>query len=282
MIWSGGRILPDEALAIPCTDRTFEHGLGLFETARTWGGRPCLLEAHRARMLRSARELGMPIDPAAFPDARAVADLLAAEGQAGDRMLRITATGGEPGGPGPVVWMRSGPLPPGSPVGFVWENDPWTVALDGWAVARDDATARHKMLNYWSRRTAFETARARGFHEVLSRTPDGAYWEGSRTSLFAVKGGCLLIPALDGPIVPGVMRGFVLEDASRLPGEVRDVPGISRDDLLASDEVFLANAVRGIIPVVFRENPGPFVRGPWVGSIGQRVAQRLESGEDSS
>src|SRR6185312_1962575 len=80
MIWVDGKILPDDGLSISVLDRTFEHGLGLFETLRTWGGRPTLLEKHKARMLRSAGELKLPIDPASLPDAEDVRALLDADG----------------------------------------------------------------------------------------------------------------------------------------------------------------------------------------------------------
>ena len=40
MIWFRGEVVPDEALRISVLDRTFEHGLGLFETFRTWNGHP--------------------------------------------------------------------------------------------------------------------------------------------------------------------------------------------------------------------------------------------------
>ena len=111
MIWVDGQILPDDGLTINALDRTFEHGLGLFETLRTWGGRPTLLDWHLARMLRSAEELKLPIDPASLPDAEDVRALLEAEGFQEDRMLRITASGGTASGQS-VVWMRSSPLPP--------------------------------------------------------------------------------------------------------------------------------------------------------------------------
>ena len=75
MIWARGEILPDDGLSLPVADRAFEHGLGLFETLRTWAGRPSTLEAHRARMLRSAEALGLFVEPESFPDARAVARL---------------------------------------------------------------------------------------------------------------------------------------------------------------------------------------------------------------
>ncbi len=83
MIWVGGAVVPDDALRISVTDRTFEHGLGLFETLRTWNGHAPLLDRHLARMTGSARALGLPLDPDALPDAGAVAAL--APGRAGRR-----------------------------------------------------------------------------------------------------------------------------------------------------------------------------------------------------
>ena len=63
MIWVGGRIVPDDALRVSVLDRTFEHGLGLFETLRTWNGRAPLLDRHLARMTRSARRARVAARP---------------------------------------------------------------------------------------------------------------------------------------------------------------------------------------------------------------------------
>ena len=64
MIWTGGEIIPDEALRVSVLDRTFEHGLGLFETFRTWNGHATLLGRHRERMCRSAAALGLRLSSA--------------------------------------------------------------------------------------------------------------------------------------------------------------------------------------------------------------------------
>src|SRR5260370_27177757 len=112
MIWVDGRIVPDDALAISVLDRTFEHGLGLFETLRTWNGRAPLLDRHLARLERSARELGLPINLVMLPDESAVSALVEAQGLGGDVMLRITLTGGRDESTGARLWMRAAPLPP--------------------------------------------------------------------------------------------------------------------------------------------------------------------------
>jgi len=244
MIWVAGRIIPDEALTVSVLDRTFEHGLGLFETLRTWSGHPTLLDRHLARLTRSAGELGLPLDQSALPDAGAVLDLLHAGGIAGDALLRITLTGGTSAGGGSIVWMKVGPLPPPTRAGGA------LVVPRGWAVASDDPLAGHKSLNYWARRLAYERARE-GDHadEGLGFTEaDGCVWEGSRTNLFLSREGILTTPNLCGRIVPGIMREVVLEYARRAGMVVEERP-VPIDSLIEADEVFLTNSVRGVIPV---------------------------------
>jgi branched-subunit amino acid aminotransferase/4-amino-4-deoxychorismate lyase len=305
MIWSEGRIIPDDALSISVLDRTFEHGLGLFETLRTWGGRPTLLEQHKARMLRSAGELMIPIDPATLPDDAAVRTLLDAEGSDGDRMLRITATGGSASGPS-IVWMRSAPLPaPTREGGAIVCVNAWSLPIYpskpgepmrrgalvpiGWNIDEDDEvgpihppdlfTARHKTLNYWARRTAFEQAKAAGYDEILFMDDNWGLTEGSRSSLYLVIDETLIVRPDWAPIVPGIMGRLVVEVAGELPIKTREMRELGRDELISASEVFLTNAVRGIIPVARFEAPLERLEwpapGPWTGRLQELVARRL-------
>ena len=157
MIWVRGRIVPDDALAISVLDRTFEHGLGLFETLRTWNGQPTLLPRHLDRLTRSAAELGLPLDRQALPDREAVRALLAADGREADAMLRITLSGGISESSGSTLWMRSFALPPATPAG---------VILGPVGPARVDVLASHKTLNYWPNRIMYENARGGGLRRV--------------------------------------------------------------------------------------------------------------------
>jgi branched-subunit amino acid aminotransferase/4-amino-4-deoxychorismate lyase len=292
MIWSDGKILPDGGLSITVQDRTFEHGLGLFETLRTWGGRPTLLELHKARMLRSAAELDLSIEPASLPDESAVRRLLEAEGIGGDRLLRITASGGTTSSPS-VVWMKSGPLP--EPVG----EGGASLLLDGWMVSPDEPLTRHKSLNYWERRRAFEAARSRNFDETLSISSrdldDRLYFqEGSRTNLFLLRNRGIRINPFGAPrpvlvtssrlasIVPGILRDIIIGIAGELSLEVDQREfGIDATWLGHSDEIFLTNSVRGIIPVgqaTFNRNGQQFrwpAPGPWTVRLQEALAKRL-------
>jgi branched-chain amino acid aminotransferase len=313
MIWVKGEIFPDDVLSIGVLDRTFEHGLGLFETLRTWGERPTLLEDHKARMLRSAEELGIPIDPATLPDADDVALLLAAEGNLGDRMLRITATGGT-AVTRSVVWMRSSPLPPLKEGGAVVCTSAWSFPIfpragEDAPVRRgapcpvawgedgeigpfhlpNDFTVRHKTLNYWFRRFAYERVRDLGYDEILFVDDSGSLTEGSRSNLFLVIGDELMTMSTEAPIVPGIMRQLVLDVANQLPLKSKEVWSgrpLNLDRLFAASEVFLTNAVRGIIPVARVEGPyNPLIRpdersawqapGPWTLRLQELIARRL-------
>jgi branched-subunit amino acid aminotransferase/4-amino-4-deoxychorismate lyase len=279
MIWVRGAIVPDDELKISVLDRTFEHGLGLFETLRTWNGHPTLLGRHLERMKRSAAELRLPLEPADLPDSEAVAALLRAEGHDGDRMLRITMSGGLSESSGAVVWMRSAPLPADRPKG-VWIGEPW-VQDD------DDPLAAHKSLNYWRRRRIYERALADGFDEAVSMISDCTVSEGTRTNIFLIRGDRIETPMLtrphwDGrtlvrPIVPGIMRGLVLERAGR-SGLTAVECALDSFEFQRADEVFLTNSVRGII-AVSRFHRRDFVHPPVVTlRLWRDIRTWLESG----
>ena len=177
MIWVDGRIVPDDELSVSVLDRTFEHGLGLFETLRTWSGHATLLRSPpgaAAALGRGTRPAARSRRPARRRGRRRPCSVRT--GVEGDAMLRITLTGGlsddrtaRPSGCArPRSRRRSG-------------TEGAVVALDSWEVAPSDPLARHKTLNYWERRRAFEEARRAGSrrgpehgtaHVLLGREPD--------------------------------------------------------------------------------------------------------------
>jgi len=293
MIWVGGEIVPDDALKISVMDRTFEHGLGLFETFRTWNGHATLLPRHVARMTRSAEALGLPLDPLTLPGPEAVAELLEAEGRVGDARLRITLSGGT-GLPGSsVAWMISSPLPGdwgvigGDGTGFALEIASPALDLD-WR----SPLGRHKTLNYWRRQLEFERNSAR---EAVVMAEDGALVEGTRTNVFFIRGGILKTAGLGYPILPGVMRSVVLEMAAKLgmateefawggPGgnRLQQFEQTAKPEWSEADEIFLTNSVRGIVPVARvtfgrdLEAPGPATVRLW-----RDLRTWLERGGDS-
>ncbi len=277
MIWQSGRVTSEPTCGISPLDRAFEHGLGLFETLRTWKGTATLLERHLQRLRQSAAALGLSVEADCLPDEPAVRALvdayLQAQGETGDVRLRITLTGGlsTSAGKNAAVWMTAGSLPP--PI------IPGAIVARTITVPPDDPLTQHKTLNYWRMRKAHEEAMARGEHEVLCLTPDGMVQQGTRSNLFLIESSRIVTPADSGALLPGVMRGTLLELARKLGLEAAEsLVSIAR--LHNADEVFLTSSVRGIVPVarVFERSlalPGPVTR-----KLSQHLLAWLEKGGD--
>jgi branched-chain amino acid aminotransferase len=247
MIWVLGEIVPDDALRISVLDRTFEHGLGLFETFRTWNGFPTLLHRHLERLTHSARELGLPLESRQLPDPKAVLQLIEANvasltpGQ--DVRLRLTLSGGilTTSGSSSVLWMTAGPLPP--PV-----RESGAIVTGSIQISADDRLSRHKTLNYWRKRIAHARALEAGADEVICLTPERLICEASRANVFLVERGRLSTPGLDGPLLPGIMRQVVLERAAEIGLDVEEGP-LPIERLFSSEEAFLTSSLRGILPI---------------------------------
>jgi branched-subunit amino acid aminotransferase/4-amino-4-deoxychorismate lyase len=286
VIWVAGELVPDEALSISVLDRTFEHGLGLFETFRTWNGRASTLSRQCGRLLDSAGALGLAAPaPGALPGQDDVERLKQAEGLAGDVALRLAMSGGSDR-TRPVVWLRTRPLsPPVRPGG--------ALIRATWRVEPSDPLLAHKTLNYWRRRLAYEDALRAGFDEDLALDPaESVVYEGTRTNLFVVRDDVLHTPAACGVLLPGVMRALVLERAQDLGfrGVESEEWGLPLASILNADEVFLTNSVRGIIPVgrcVLPESAGAtatiayIAPGPWTARLWTEVSRRLAGGGDA-
>jgi branched-chain amino acid aminotransferase len=276
LIWYRGQLIADDALQISALDRSFEHGLGLFETFRTWNGHPTLLDRHLNRIVRSARDLRLHLDPAHLPDARAVVDLIeanrASPPSGEDVRLRITLSGGRASALASesTLWMTTGAVPPAafdSGVSIAFTRQ----------VTDDDPLARYKTLNYWRKRITQLKAEACQTDDMLFLTPAGHICETSRSNIFLVENGRLSTPGADGPLLPGVMRLVVVEHAERMGLDMVCGP-IPRERIATADEAFLTNSLRGMLPIarlLDRDLPAP---GPLTRRLWYETRAWLESG----
>jgi branched-subunit amino acid aminotransferase/4-amino-4-deoxychorismate lyase len=162
------------------------------------------------------------------------------------------------------VWMTAGPLP--SPL-------PGQGAVINRCIIVDhnDPLARHKTLNYWRNRLAHESAILEGDDEVLTVTADNTICEASRSNVFLVDGPRLQTQSSSGPLLAGIMRLVVMEQAERL-GLVVDEHPLPLDAIRTSREAFLTNSVRGIIPIsrILDQElpaPGPVTRRLWSATL---------------
>lgn len=269
-VWVDGALLPADARHLSVYDRGFQLGDGVFETLRARGGRATELEAHLARLRRSAAGLELPL-PADIETrlADAIAALLAAEGldgPDGDASIRVTVSRG--------AFQGRGVLPPDEAVPATIVVQAWPVAsvagaptgAPGGAVGRGlrlvtSAVRRDPRNPLATLKTTSRAeyiyarleARRGGGDDALFLTVDDHLSESTSANIFLVRPGVadtteLATPGLDCAILPGTTRAWVLAWGRRVGLETIE-SALTRDELAAADEAFLCSSVAGILPV---------------------------------
>jgi branched-subunit amino acid aminotransferase/4-amino-4-deoxychorismate lyase len=100
---------------------------------------------------------------------------------------------------------------------------------------------------------------------------EGEVLEAGWANVFAVRGGTLFTPPLDGRILPGTTRAALLALAAETGVRVAE-RAQTVDDLLAAEETFLSGSIRGIEPA--QELDGKPLTGD--GPISHRLAAALQ------
>ena len=102
--------------------------------------------------------------------------------------------------------------------------------------------------NYLSGQLIKMEALRNGYEEAIALGPEGMVSEGSGQNVFAVDGGVIYTPPLDGTLLPGITRDTVL----RLAGEQKlnvVVQPLSREVLYTCDELFVCGTASEITPI---------------------------------
>ena len=84
--------------------------------------------------------------------------------------------------------------------------------------------------------------------QVLITDETGEILETDKANVFAVIGGVLLTPPADGRLLPGTARAAVMRAAHGHGIKVGQKP-LTLDELASATEVFVTNAVAGVLPV---------------------------------
>jgi len=243
------------------------------------------LDRHIERLTESARALGLSYELRAGALADAVMATVRRSGLARTR-VRLTITGGDlsmisRGGPGagsggsaagggggggahdPTVLIVAQPA----------TNYPQAMFERGGSLVVADARANplnpfegHKTLNYWWRLRELQVAAGKGGSEALVLQVTNHVCSGCVSNVFAVRDGALITPiargeepqhgmspgkgrSLPSPVLPGITRGWVIEEAERRGMPVKREM-ISAAELLEADEIFLTNSSWGVLPIV--------------------------------
>jgi D-alanine transaminase len=246
-------------------DRGFLFADGVYEVVPVLHGRPFRLAAHLARLTRSCTEIRL-----ADPHTRAqwlgiVEGLVNAAGQP-DLLVYLQVTRGAehgrnhvfPADAKPTVFGFASPFP--RPSAATLERGLGVVCCEDTRWARCDIKSVALLANVLLRQAAQE----RGADEALLVRGERVL-EGSSSSVFVVRDGVVATPPDGQEILPGTTRDAILELCAGDPrSEIRPV---TRAELQAADEVWIASAGRGLLPVcrvddrpVGSGRPGPLWR----------------------
>lgn len=265
-----GEFTPLKDAKISVMDRGFIFGDGVYEVVPAYGGRLFRFEQHMARLDRSLAELRIP-NPMTRDEWQAMAlKLVAAHAQStgtpaesGNQLVYIQLSRG--------VAMRDHPMLPGlTPTVFAVANAmklpsaqqreagvACVTANDfRWEKAHIKSTsllgavfARQISVDAG----AVETVMFRGEH--LS--------EASSSNVWIVKDGKVMGPPKDNLVLEGIRFGLI-EEICRAAGIPFELRRITRDEVLAADEILLSSATKEVLPVTLLD--------------GQPVGHGLEKG----
>jgi 4-amino-4-deoxychorismate lyase len=225
------------------------RGDGVFETINVRDGQAFLLEAHLARMARSAERMEFEL-PGPEELGELAEQALAAwrERETGEGALRLVATRGrEHGGP-PTVFATVDPVPRER---ILPRRDGLRIATASLGV---DADARGKApwllggvkaLSYATTMAVMRWAKSQGADDALWVSADGYALEGPTSSLLWLDGDSLCTTPVSTGILPGTTSAFLLENAARIGLEPVERL-IAAEELARVEAAWLTSSVRGV------------------------------------
>jgi branched-chain amino acid aminotransferase len=249
-----GRITPERDAVISVFDHGFLYGEGIYETMRTYDGRPFLYARHMRRMRRSAAMIDLPLPFTDDELAARIRETQAASGLTGEAYIRVLVTRGigeltyDPKAtphPSLLIIVKPHVDPPPE----VYDNGVRVVLVD---VVRNHPASVNPMIksnNLMNSALAMQEAIRQHAFEGVMRNYRGELTECTTANLFIVKEGAALTPPLDAGLLPGVTREFLFDVGKDVGVDVREQ--VLRDaDLFGADEAFLTSTTRELVPIV--------------------------------
>jgi branched-subunit amino acid aminotransferase/4-amino-4-deoxychorismate lyase len=245
-----GMLIPADGYSIKSGNRAYLYGDGLFESIRVINGQAINLENHCKRLEEGISGLKLNT-PAYFSKEyfeEEIAKLLKENGITQGGRIRLSVDR-KPGGTY---------LPENNHVDFFIEAYPlqsnvYELNDKGWNIDLYDDIKKDisPLSNYKTKNgliyiMAKIRAREKGLDDLLIQNYKMGIIEGASANLFVVSNGVLYTPSLDLGPLGGTMRMQIINLALANQVKVYEC-NISPQNLLVADEVFLTNAIQGVI-----------------------------------
>ncbi len=264
-----GGFMPLEKAFVSIEDRGFQFADGVYEVVATYGGEPYALGPHFARLDSSLKALDLALDIRAYGLQAKLMEGLALSGF-GETMVYIQVTRGV------APRRHEFPVKPVAPTVIMTFKEAYRLPQDMYhngveVITTPDLRWKRcdiKSISLLPNILAKQQAAQAGAFEALLIDADGQVTEGSSTSVFCVRSGCIRTAPTGPHILPSITRGVLLELAGRL-----EIPVAEEFTTLANfkgaDEVFLAGTTTEAMPVI--KIDGHPIGGGSSGPIAQRL-----------
>ncbi|MEM6900648.1 MAG: aminotransferase class IV [Pseudomonadota bacterium] len=226
------------------SDRGLLLADGVFTTALVVNGKVAFRGQHITRLMRDSGALGLAVEreriEAVFNEKTIDTDQAA---------LRVTLTrgAGERGlfpvsNAPPTIIQRVTYMDP------VQMASPKRIMVSDIRRNESSPTSRHKTLSYIDNVLALKHAGISGFDDCLFLNTQDYITCTSAANILAIFGNEICAPPIDDGVLPGITTDFLMTVASEV-GLTGSFKSMTLSDLQSADEVFLANSLRGVVPV---------------------------------
>jgi 4-amino-4-deoxychorismate lyase len=248
-------VIDAQQAVVSALDHGFLYGIGLFETFRTYGGEPFLLERHLKRMAEGCKELGIPFEQN-IEHLQEWIQRVMDKNELKEAYIRYTVTAGEdilglPADdyrePNHLLYIKALPKVPDK-----LYSEGKDLQLLSLRRNTPEGAVRFKSLHYMNNILAKRELRgypsAANGAEGLMLTAQEIIAEGIVSNIFFINNNVLHTPDVSTGILPGITREMVMELA-RSAGIRVEEGTYHWEQLKVADEVFLTNSVQEIVPV---------------------------------
>lgn len=252
-IWIDGRKIETERALVSVLDRGFLYGDSVFETLRTYGGKPFALDEHLQRLAQSAAQVFITL-PLSRTSLRNHLLQAIAQSSFSECYVRVMVTRGQStlgldprGAVEPLLVLILAPLV--APPAEDYQQGISAVTFECARPADRTSASGAKVGNYLVAILGQKKATDAGAKEALIMTSEGEVLEGATSNLFWLDHGVLKTVPVEAGILAGITRAHILAAAHRLSWPTQEcVPKLA--DLLSADAVFISSSIREILSVI--------------------------------
>ena len=259
LTWFDGRWHEGNLPVLGAADHATWQGTLVFDGARSFEGTAPDLDLHSARLVNSARAMGLEPAAGAEEVEALIRDGIARFGTDAPLYLRPmmwsteaspALIDAEPGSTRMAICLEDLPLAPFQ--GLAITVSPYRRPRQDTAVCEAKAACL-----YPNNARIVREARQRGFQNALSLDLDGHVAETASTNAFLVRDGVVFTPVPNGTFLAGITRLRVMELLRADGVEVREA-SLTVEDFAAADEIFLTGNANKVMPVTrFEERELP-------------------------